>query len=262
MKKSSRHTFYALRAILIGAANLGVLILVMKLPGYLPYIITPEKYGPAKSVLLLKYWSNLCLLAWLILGPVLAVAYHILWNRAKMKRIAMETPNALLPLARRRQRNICAACLVLSLLLTTACTIPFVIGVPMILSIKAAKEDLGCLSRGVCVSYTGSFNEIRPGNISAVAGDNAPATIFELYSQYKYYRKGASSSYYFICPIDTGRRLGLAELRRGENPPVEIGPYEIKYLPNTHVITEIRHAQNARDTMFWHESDIEHDCGD
>lgn len=111
------------------------------------------------------------------------------------------------------------------------------------------------------MSYTGSFNEILPGNISALVGGGAPATIFELYSQYNY-RKGASSNYYFVCPIGIGRRFGLAELRGAEDPAIGIGPYEVEYLPNTHVITEMRPVQNVRETMLEHGPDAERDTGD
>lgn len=86
LKMRSKRAIYESRAVLIGGVYLGVLILMIKLPGYLPYIITAEKYGPAKSVLLFEYWSNLCLMAWLILGPILAVVYCILWHRKKQNK--------------------------------------------------------------------------------------------------------------------------------------------------------------------------------
>lgn len=248
-----------MRAVLTAAAYSGILIVVtMELPKYLPYIITPEKYGPAGSVLLLEYWSKLSLAAWIVLGPLLVAAFSVLWHRKKTKQIAAGTPNALLPFAGKRQRNIFAACLVLSLFLSTGFTIAFVMGIPIISGIKAAKEDLGRLSRGEYMSYTGTFNEIRSGHISLVVNDNAPAIIFRLYSQYSY-TKGASSSYYFICPIDLGRRLGFTQLRQGEGQGIEIGPCEVKYLPDTHVVTEIRYSQSIPNTSFEQESDAECD---
>lgn len=262
LKKDFKHAFYMLRTVLIAAAHAGVLILMMQLPGYLSYIITPEKFGPAKSVLLWQYWAGLCLAAWIILGPVLIIAYHALWNRKITRQIAMSAPDALPPLAVKRQRNIYAMSMVLSIFLTAVFTISLVMGVPVFSRIIAAKEDLEHLSRGEYESYTGSFHEIQIGHVSPVLDDNAPATVFHLYSQYNY-RKGASSSYYFICPREIGRKFGFTVLRR-ENGPIttEIGPYDIKYLPNTHVITEIRYSQNVPNTSFEHETDAEHDTGD
>lgn len=259
MKRVSRRAFYLPRPVLIGGAYLCVLILMVELAGYLPYIISAERYGPAKSVLLSAYWSNLCLMAWLLLGALLAVMYCVLRRREKTRQSAA-APGGDSPPGGKRRRAVSATSLALSLFLAAACAIPFVLGVPMITNIRAAKEDLGCLSRGEYMSYRGSFNEVRPGNISAFAG-GAPSTIFELHSQYNY-RKGASSNYYFVCPADIGRKSGLTELRRAEGPAIGIGPYEVEYLPNTHVITAMRPVANARGATSGHEGGDGRDTGE
>lgn len=243
MDSERKRLLYFFRALLIGIAGLGILAFLMGLPQYLPHIITIERFGPSKSILLWDYWASLCLLLWIILAPAFISAYYISWNKKKKKQLLMKVSNAVLPLAYKMQKDIYITCFLTSLFLSSFLSIPFLLDTPLLSYVESAGQDLRLLSQGEYETYIGSFNEIQLGYVAPIPVENAPLTVYYVHSR----EKETLKSHRFVCPIQLGQELGFFEYRRGANPAISTGPYEVKYLPNTGVVVDIRMLESVSD---------------